>query len=79
MVVHTPSKLEVLRQTAAQRRAGTDGDVPPSVAAATAAAAASATAQTSAAADGDFLGGFDTEEADQDFAAWNGVNPPCAV
>ena len=37
MVVHTPSKLDILRQTAAERRAAEDG-VPPSVAAAAAAA-----------------------------------------
>ena len=85
MVVHTPTKLEVLRQTAAERRAANgDGAVPPSVAAAADAAARSvgdaATASTPAVV-GDLMGDPDADlPADhplaQDFAAWNGNVPP---
>ena len=90
MVVHTPTKLEVLRRTAADRRAST---VPPSVAAAAAAAAAGVADAAGAAGattppDGDLLGGLDQEDpreqpacpADDplahEFDAWNGVHPP---
>ena len=72
MVVHTPSKLDVLRQTAAERRAANgDGTVPPSVAA----AAASGTVDTATAAApapvgavGDLMGG--------DFAQWTDTVQP---
>ena len=79
MVVHTPSKLEVLRQTAAQRRTELEGagNVPPSVAAAAAAAAESeSTSQTETATDGDLLGGLDAGDTLHDFAACNGDRPP---
>ena len=77
MVVHTPSKLEVLRQTAAQRRAadatGTSDapDVPPSV------LAANADAVTPVEHTEDLLAGEigdDTEH--HDFDVWDGENPP---
>ena len=77
MVVHTPTKLEVLRQTAAERRAANgDGAVPPSVVAAADAAAGAP------AAVGDLMGDpADTtplanNSLTQDFAAWNGNVPP---
>ena len=83
MVVHTPTKLEVLRQTAAERRAASEGEVPPSVAAAAAAAAADAGAPTTedqAALQADLLDDRMDRPADDplslEFAAWNGVAPP---
>ena len=86
MVVHTPSKLDVLRQTAAERRAA-DAGVPPSVAAAAAAAAATSPDATSppvqttdagGATAGDLLGGLATvgAEVHHDFDAWDGNTPP---
>ena len=82
MVVHTPTKLDALRQTAAERRAA--GDVPPSVAAADATAAAAATTAGGAVATGDPLTPADEHREDlgqeraveHDFDAWNGDNPP---
>ena len=83
MVVHTPSKLEVLRQTAAERRAA--ADVPPSVAAAVAAASTQETAPTDHS--GDLLGNLQEEAAGggiedtavHDFDAWDGDLPPGTV
>ena len=83
MVVHTPSKLEVLRQTAAERRAA---GVPPSVQAAGAAAAAD-TQAVSAGALGTEAGQTVTppllgnlldpqEPVRHDFDLWDGNNPP---
>ena len=62
MVVHTPSKLEVLRQTAAERRAAAADDVPASVRAAAPAAPAQALPA-------------DHPEANE-FDIWNGDTPP---
>ena len=80
MVVHTPSKLEVLRQTAAERRAA---GVPPSVQAAGAAAAAADTQAVSAGALGQtvappLLGNLldPQEPVRHDFDLWDGNNPP---
>ena len=85
MVVHTPTKLEALRQSAAERRAAaSESEVPPSVAAAAAAAAAANTAD--GAVDtvavevrqdpsvDDLLSGGITH----DFDAWDGDLPPGA-
>ena len=72
MVVHTPTKLDVLRQTAAERRAANgDGTVPPSVAAAAASGTVETTAVAAPAPDtvvGDLMG--------EDFAPWTGNVPP---
>ena len=65
MVVHTPTKLEALRQTAAERRAANDGSVPPSVAA----AAAAATAETASG----------TPVVDEDGTQVGGVPPSIEV
>ena len=72
MVVHTPSKLEVLRQTAAQRRtsgASDNPDVPPSVLAANTATAPPAVRTE------DLLGG-EIVDTEHDFDAWDGGHPP---
>ena len=81
MVVHTPSKLDTLRQAAAERRAASAADVPPSVAAA-AAAAPGAVAPAPPSVDGDLLGGLTDDHAgaeaqtQHDFEAWDGDIPP---
>ena len=82
MVVHTPSKLDVLRQTAAERRAASDDAVPPAVAAAAAAALETGTVAGTASlgTGGDAAaGGFELPADDplsHEFAAWNGITPP---
>ena len=80
MVVHTPTKLEVLRQTAAERRAAADGDVPPSVAAAAAVSIEDTeTVDAAVGAVDEEVGGVDRPADDplaHEFAAWNGNVPP---
>ena len=80
MVVHTPTKLEVLRQTAAERRAAADGDVPPSVAAAAAISIEDTeTVDGAVGAVDEEVGGVDRPADDplaHEFAAWNGNVPP---
>ena len=63
MVVHTPTKLEVLRQTAAERRANNE-EVPPSVIAAAATDLLAAEGQDAALLEG-AVGGVDPANLDQ--------------
>ena len=84
MVVHTPTKLDALRQTAAERRAAGDaGTVPPSVAAAAAAAAVDQVGGTAAPGasgvpTGTLLEDLPDRPADdpRELAAGNGIAPP---
>ena len=85
MVVHTPTKLDALRQTAERRAAGQQGsgDVPPSVLAAAQDAAGDiepvlegAGVVGDAADLLDAASLTDAAQVEHDFAAWDGVNPP---
>ena len=74
-MVHTPSKLDALRQSAAERRhaANASGSVPPSV------LASATNTPVGAVNEGDLLGGqVDAvhSEVVHDFDAWDGDNPP---
>ena len=77
--MHTPSKLDTLRQAAAERRAAGTAGVPPSVlAAAQATEASSSTSDPTVSAPllGDLLTPAPASQERHDFDIWDGVNPP---
>ena len=80
MVVHTPSKLDALRQSAAERRhAANAGGVPPSVRTAGNAAAAAVDTEGQEDLLGDTVDPADAEAVVHDFDKWDGDSPPGQV